>query len=225
MIENDWNSTIQIILHNFHSFWNSFNSIVKKTNFLKRGWFENWKGFRVNHCAWHHYWSDWIKVRSLSEWDPFGPLHRSRNCLGSLSVDEWTYGLQDTTTVIMTQPWVTMALVILLLALCLGVIKGHNLTTSNPRDAEPLMRIFSNSNGVMVSFEQPVYTNGKFTPFHGWNMTNDKYRAVNITYIVRVEFDNAGFKENRIRRHFKRFWLPGAIWVERSTRDQNIYNR
>ena len=61
--------------------------------------------------------------------------------------------------------------------------------------------------------------------FDGWNMTNDKFRSSNVTYIVRVELSNKKFKENRIRRHFKRFWLPGAVWVERSVRDQNIYNR
>ena len=64
-----------------------------------------------------------------------------------------------------------------------------------------------------------------FIGFDGWNMTNDKFRSSNVTFIVRVELSNKKFKENRIRRHFKRFWLPGAVWVERSVRDQNIYNR
>ena len=87
------------------------------------------------------------------------------------------------------------------------------------------MRPFASKPGVVVSFESPIYINGRFNGFDGWNMTNDKFRATNISYIVRVEFAHSGFRENRIRRHFKRFWLPGARWVERTTRDQNIYNR
>lgn len=89
------------------------------------------------------------------------------------------------------------------------------------------MSLFSKHHGVMVSFEHPIYskTSGRFLGFDGWNMTLDRFRASNISYIVRVEFKNIGFKENRIKRHFKRFWLPGAQWVERTTRDQNIVNK
>lgn len=86
------------------------------------------------------------------------------------------------------------------------------------------MRNFSKQHGIMVSFEHPVYSNGKFVGFNGWKMINDKFRHENITFIVRVEFANTGFKKNRIRRHFRRFWLPGAIFVERNARDQNVYS-
>jgi len=110
-----------------------------------------------------------------------------------------------------------------LLVVRFGTIWCHH--TEDPRRHEIAMRPFSAKPGVMVNFESPIYINGRFAGFDGWNMTNDKFRATNISYIVRVEFANQGFRENRIRRHFKRFWLPGATWVERSIRDQNIYNR
>ena len=89
------------------------------------------------------------------------------------------------------------------------------------------MQEFAHKPGVMVSFESPIYDtqNGKFNQFEGWNMLNDHFNVANVSYVVRVEFAQQGFKENRIKRHFKRFWLPGALWVERTTRDQNIYNK
>ena len=95
----------------------------------------------------------------------------------------------------------------------------------DPRRHEAEMWKFSREPGIMVSFEHPLFSEGKFSAFHGWNLTNDKFRANNVSYIVRIEFSKRNFKENRIKRHFKRFWLPGALWVERNTRDQNIYNR
>ena len=53
---------------------------------------------------------------------------------------------------------------------------------------------------------------------------NKKYSMGNVSYVVRVEFARDGtYKENRLRRHFKRFWLPGAIWVERDVRHHHIY--
>ena len=102
--------------------------------------------------------------------------------------------------------------------------KGKNITNFT-RLHEANMSVFSQKHGVIASFDHPIYKDGKFFGFHKWNMTNDKFWASNITYIVRVEFSNVGFRENRIRRHFKRFWLPGSLWVERSIRDQNIYHR
>ena len=44
-----------------------------------------------------------------------------------------------------------------------------------------------------------------------------------MTFIVRVEFDRAGLRENRLRRHFKRFFLPGALFVERAVRANVIH--
>ncbi len=59
--------------------------------------------------------------------------------------------------------------------------------------------------------------------FQGWRNLNRRYGASNVTFIVRVEFDRVGLKQNRIRRHFKRFFLPGALFVDRATREQHIY--
>jgi hypothetical protein len=70
---------------------------------------------------------------------------------------------------------------------------NNYLYLSDPRRHEIAMRPFSAKHGVMVNFESPIYINGRFTGFDGWNMTNDKFRAANISYIVRVEFANQGF--------------------------------
>ena len=72
------------------------------------------------------------------------------------------------------------------------------LYLSDPRRHEIAMRPFSAKPGVMVNFESPIYINGRFTGFDGWNMTNDKFRAANISYIVRVEFANQGFIKCRL---------------------------
>ena len=77
---------------------------------------------------------------------------------------------------------------------------------------------------MIFSFEHPVYSNGYFLGFDGWDDMNKKYSMGNVSYIVRVEFARDGtYKENRLKRHFKRFWLPGAIWVERNVRFHHIY--
>ena len=77
---------------------------------------------------------------------------------------------------------------------------------------------------LVFSFEHPVYSNGYFLGFDGWDDMNKKYSMGNVSYIVRVEFARDGtYKENRLKRHFKRFWLPGAIWVERNVRFHHIY--
>ncbi|QQP39487.1 Uncharacterized protein FKW44_020381 [Caligus rogercresseyi] len=72
--------------------------------------------------------------------------------------------------------------------------------------------------GLMLSFEAPVYTNGYFIGFDGWESENEAYGASNVTWIVRVEFGRSGFKENKLRRHHRRYWLPGVKWVERNER-------
>lgn len=82
---------------------------------------------------------------------------------------------------------------------------------------------FSKAPGVMMSFENPIYSNGYFLGFDAWDNINKRYGMTNITYIVRIEFKRQGFKENKIKRHFKRFWLPGANWVERNIRSNHIY--
>ena len=53
---------------------------------------------------------------------------------------------------------------------------------------------------------------------------NRRFGTSNVTYVVRVEFERQGYKDNRIRRHFKRFWLPGAMWVERSVRSHMVHH-
>ena len=63
---------------------------------------------------------------------------------------------------------------------------------SDPRRHESTGRLFSSKPGVVVSFDSPIYINGRFTGFDGWNMTNDKFKATNISYIVRVEFAHSG---------------------------------
>ena len=68
------------------------------------------------------------------------------------------------------------------------------------------MRDISSRFGVMVSFEKPVYMNGLFQGFDGWDAMNAHFGANNITYIVRVEFELPSFKENRIKRRFRLFW-------------------
>ena len=86
-------------------------------------------------------------------------------------------------------------------------------------------RHFSQQYGVMVSFEPPgVYTNSYFMGFEAWKDINEKYGASNVTYIVRIEFArSATLREKKIRKHFRRFWLPGVIWAERNVRHNNMY--
>ena len=118
--------------------------------------------------------------------------------------------------------WVTTLLGLLVLQA--AIIKAH--FNEDPRQNEPEMRTFSQKPGVMVSFERPIYEEEHgFLGFDGWNMTNDMFGMSNVSFIVRAEFSKKGFRENRIRRYFKRFWLPGALWVERIIRDQHIYSR
>lgn len=74
------------------------------------------------------------------------------------------------------------------------------------RHAEHSMRDISSRYGVMVSFEKPVYMNGMFQGFEGWDVMNAHFGANNITYIVRVEFELPSFKENRIKRRFRLYW-------------------
>ena len=62
-----------------------------------------------------------------------------------------------------------------------------------------------------------------FLGFDDWKNINKKYGSSNVTYIVRIEFQRLNFRENRVKRHFKRFWLPGAIWVERTTQSSHMY--
>ena len=104
---------------------------------------------------------------------------------------------------------------------------GHELDWNYQRrhaEANLEFHEFSASPGVMFSFEHPVYSNGYFLGFDGWDDMNKKYSMANVSFIVRVEFARDGtYKENRLKRHFKRFWLPGAIWVERNVRFNLIY--
>ena len=60
--------------------------------------------------------------------------------------------------------------------------------------------------GVMLSFEKPIYLNGYFLGFEGWDSLNQQFGSSNISFIVRVEFELSTFKENRIKRRFKLFW-------------------
>ena len=52
----------------------------------------------------------------------------------------------------------------------------------------------------MVSFEHPIYSNGYYLGFDGWENLNKKYGKSNITAIVRVEFSRVGFRENRVKK-------------------------
>ena len=117
------------------------------------------------------------------------------------------------------------AAVLAALSLCLG----HELDWNYQRrhaEANLEFHEFSASPGLMFSFEHPVYSNGYFLGFDGWDDMNKKYSMANVSFIVRVEFARDGtYKENRLKRHFKRFWLPGAIWVERNVRFNLIYRR
>jgi len=74
------------------------------------------------------------------------------------------------------------------------------------RHSESSMKEFSSRFGVVVSFEKPVYLNGFFQPFDGWDSINQHFGAENVSYIVRVEFELSSFKENKIKRRFKLFW-------------------
>ena len=83
---------------------------------------------------------------------------------------------------------------------------------------------FSMQYGVMVSFERPVYINGLFQEFDQWKSFNERHGSSNITYIIRIEFTrNAITKEKKLKKHFRRFWLPGVIWAERNVRHNNMY--
>ena len=64
----------------------------------------------------------------------------------------------------------------------------------------------TNQYGVMISFEKPIYLNGYFLGFEGWDSLNEQFGSSNISFIVRVEFELSTFKENRIKRKFKLFW-------------------
>ena len=76
----------------------------------------------------------------------------------------------------------------------------------------------------MVSFQHPVYMNGLFQEFTQWKDFNEQYGSSNVTYIVRIELTrNAMLKEKKIKKHFRRFWLPGVIWAERNIRHHNMY--
>ena len=46
-------------------------------------------------------------------------------------------------------------------------------------------RNFTQSHGVVVSFENAVYNNGVFNNFTAWTEMNKKYGTSNITYIIR----------------------------------------
>ena len=87
---------------------------------------------------------------------------------------------------------------------CIKFVFGHHNWAI--RHSENPMKEFSGKYGVMVSFEKPVYLNGYFLGFEGWDSINQQFGAENVTFIVRVEFELAGFKENRIKRRFKHFW-------------------
>lgn len=115
---------------------------------------------------------------------------------------------------------------LLLLALVL-VLQDHLAWSHHDfwvvRRSKAIFKTFSKKFGVMATFEQPVYSNGYFIGYNGWDELNEKYGYSNVTYVVRIEFDPSTVKENKIRRHFKRFWLPGAFWVELSPRHKLIY--
>ena len=119
-------------------------------------------------------------------------------------------------------------MVLVYLPLIVGVtlpLLGWAHFSERPQDNAPFMSRFTQIPGVMVSFDHAVVVENKFKGFDGWDLINDRYRAMNISYIVRIEFARKGFRESKVRRHFKRYWLPGALWVERSIRNQNILAR
>ena len=65
-------------------------------------------------------------------------------------------------------------------------------------------RSFALQPGVAVTFENPVYTNGYFLGFDGWNDLKRKYGATNATFIVRLEF----------RRDSNFRWVPTLSRVD-----------
>lgn len=112
----------------------------------------------------------------------------------------------------------------LLVALMLALTAQAHQNWNKWRGIHMISHDFANQSGVKVTFEHPVYSNGYFLGYDGWDKVNDKYGVSNVTYIVRLEFKRAGLRDNRIKRHFKRYWLPGAVWVELSTRTQLIHH-
>jgi len=84
---------------------------------------------------------------------------------------------------------------------------------------------FADKLGLMVSFEHPVYSNGYFLGFDGWLDVNRRYGVNNVTFLIRVEFEARGgdFREGRLRKRYRRFLLPGALWVELATRQMVIH--
>jgi hypothetical protein len=77
-----------------------------------------------------------------------------------------------------------------------------------------LAAAFAAKPGVMLSFEHPVYSNGYFLGFEGWENAHKRFGATNVTFVVRVSFRGMGFREQRLRKRYLRFWLPGAFHVE-----------
>lgn len=102
----------------------------------------------------------------------------------------------------------------------------HNYTSDDAKDwaafKDGSLDAFAREPGVMVSFENPIYTNGYFLGFDAWENVNKGYGAANVTYVVRIEFKRDGYRDNRVKRHYKRFWLPGAIHVERVPHSRHV---
>lgn len=112
---------------------------------------------------------------------------------------------------------------VVLLVIHIHSLSGHSFSG----DQEHVVRMQNNSQrpGVMVSFEQRIVSGHFFLGFHGWEKINRKYGVSNITYIVRIHFDRWRYRHNRLKKAYHRFWIPGALWVEKFDVGKNFYSR
>jgi len=100
---------------------------------------------------------------------------------------------------------------------------GHNWYSDKEHVA--MMRKFTQKPGVVASFRTPLSSGDHYLGYHGWKDTNRQYQVSNISIIVRLEFDRFRYRHNRIKKTYKRFFIPGTHWIGISERGQHYYNK
>jgi len=111
----------------------------------------------------------------------------------------------------------------LILFLWAPLILGHNWHSDKEHVA--MMTKFVQQPGVMVSFRTPMSSGEHYLGYHAWKDTNRQYQVSNVSIIVRLEFDRFRYRHNRIKKTYKRFFIPGAHWIGITERGQHYYNK
>lgn len=88
-----------------------------------------------------------------------------------------------------------------------------------------MMSKFVEEPGVMTSFTTMMSSGEHYLGYQGWKDTNRKFQVGNISIIVRVEFDRFRYRHNRIKKTYKRFFIPGAHWIGITERGQHYYDK